>query len=68
MGSDSKSYLEIELTDHGGPSDAKDNCPHDGDAGTGNDNKGPGGGCKPPRGQYGKACNKPGQGRPKNCP
>jgi hypothetical protein len=35
--------------------DGKDNCPTDGNAGKGNDNKGPNGGCRPPKGEYGKA-------------
>ena len=34
--------------------DGKDNCPTDGNAGKGNDDKGPNGGCRPPKGQYGK--------------
>ena len=32
--------------------DGKDNCPFDGNAGTGNDTKGPNGGCRPPKGNY----------------
>jgi hypothetical protein len=34
--------------------DGKDNCPTDGNAGKGNDTKGPNGGCVPPKGEYGK--------------
>jgi len=44
-----------ELIDHSGnKNDGKDNCPHDGNAGKGNDNKGPNGGCRPPKGEYKK--------------
>ena len=47
--------IEAELLDHN-KNDGKDNCPNDGNAGSGNDNKGPGGTCRPhpPNGQYGK--------------
>jgi len=46
---------ELELLDHSGnPNDDKDDCPHDGNAGGGNDDKGPNGGCRPPKGEYGR--------------
>ena len=52
--------IQADLLNHN-PNDDKDNCPNDGNAGKGNDNKGPNGGCRehPPRGQYGKGKGKP---------
>ena len=46
--------LSVELLSHN-KNDGKDACPNDGNAGKGNDNKGPNGGCKPhpPTGGYG---------------
>lgn len=56
VGGESKDGMSVELLDHSGnPNDAKDACPHDGNAGKGNDNKGPNGGCRPPKGEYGNA-------------
>lgn len=47
--------LQVELLSHN-KNDGKDACPNDGNAGKGNDNKGPNGGCRehPPTGGYGK--------------
>lgn len=54
-GDSTNKSISVDLMDHSGnPNDGKDNCPHDGNAGGGNDNKGPNGGCRPPKGQYGK--------------
>jgi hypothetical protein len=46
--------LHAELLSHN-KNDGKDACPNDGNAGKGNDNKGPNGGCRehPPAGGYG---------------
>jgi hypothetical protein len=46
--------LSVELLSHN-KNDGKDACPNDGNAGKGNDNKGPNGGCRqhPPTGGYG---------------
>ena len=52
--------IQADLLNHN-PNDDKDNCPNDGNAGKGNDNKGPNGGCRehPPHGGYGKPKGKP---------
>lgn len=67
-GADGGRTLQTDLMNHN-KNDAKDGCPNDGNAGRGNDNKGPNGGCRqhPPAGQYGQACNNPGKGRPPFC-
>ena len=54
-GADGARTLQTDLMTHN-KNDGKDACPNDGNAGKGNDNKGPNGGCKPhpPAGQYGK--------------
>ena len=65
----------IQLLTHN-KNDDKDNCPNDGNAGTGDDDKGPGGGCKshPPQGSYGNpespgnSCTHKGKGKPPHCP
>lgn len=46
--------LKVELLSHN-KNDGKDACPNDGNAGKGNDDKGPNGGCRqhPPTGGYG---------------
>lgn len=46
--------ITAELLSHN-KNDGKDACPNDGNAGKGNDNKGPNGGCRqhPPAGGYG---------------
>ena len=79
VGGESRDYLSVDLTDHN-KNDGKDGCPQDGNAGSGNDDKGPGGGCRPPHGQYGQgpgngnngnngnACTHRGKGRPPFCP
>lgn len=55
VGEGSRDTLSVDLMDDSGnPNDGRDACPHDGNAGGGNDNKGPGGTCRPPQGQYGK--------------
>ena len=50
--------LQAELLSHN-KNDGKDACPNDGNAGKGNDNKGPNGGCRehPPAGGYGNLSN-----------
>ena len=50
----SPATIDADLLTHN-KNDGKDNCPNDGNAGKGNDNKGPNGGCRehPPHGQYG---------------
>jgi hypothetical protein len=54
QGSPAESAIGVDLLDHN-KNDDKDDCPNDGNAGKGNDDKGPGGGCRehPPRGEYG---------------
>ncbi|HEY7876257.1 MAG TPA: hypothetical protein VIG64_14170 [Actinomycetota bacterium] len=49
-----KGLSSVELLSHN-KNDGKDACPNDGNAGKGNDNKGPNGGCRqhPPTGNYG---------------
>lgn len=56
--SDPAETIQTDLLNHN-PNDGKDNCPNDGNAGRGDDNKGPNGGCKshPPHGEYGEAGN-----------
>ena len=51
---DGVAQIQSELFNHN-KNDGKDNCPNDGNAGKGNDNKGPNGGCRPhpPTGGYG---------------
>jgi hypothetical protein len=55
MADDGVTKIEANLLDHN-KNDDKDNCPNDGNAGKGNDDKGPNGGCRehPPHGGYGK--------------
>ena len=63
----SQSAIDLEFQSHN-KNDGKDNCPNDGNAGKGNDNKGPGGGCKshpPNSGGYGNPNKNDGKD---NCP
>ena len=54
----SPATIDADLLNHN-KNDGKDNCPNDGNAGKGNDNKGPNGGCRvhPPGGGYGSIPN-----------
>lgn len=54
VGEESRDGISVDLIDHN-KNDGKDGCPEDGNAGKGNDNKGPNGGCRPPHGEYGNA-------------
>ena len=51
---DSRQSIEADLLTNN-KNDGKDGCANDGNAGRGNDDKGPGGGCRqhPPTGPYG---------------
>lgn len=55
---DAPATIDADLLNHN-KNDGKDNCPNDGNAGKGNDNKGPNGGCRPhpPGGGYGSIPN-----------
>lgn len=56
--SESPATIDADLLNHN-KNDGKDSCPNDGNAGKGNDNKGPNGGCRthPPGGGYGSIPN-----------
>lgn len=55
---DKTATIDADLLNHN-KNDDKDTCPNDGNAGKGNDNKGPNGGCRPhpPGGGYGSIPN-----------